>query len=58
MNTLEIILCLIGVYNVFIGFIMQTKNIQSTLVFKIIPLFSGLFVIGYALLTSGFIKIG
>lgn len=58
MNTLEIILCAIGVYNVFIGFMMETENILSTLLLKIVPLFSGLFVIGYALLMSGFIKIG
>lgn len=58
MGVFEIILCIIGVYNVIIGFMMETKNLQSTIIFKVIPLFAGLFLIGYACMTSGFIRIG
>ena len=57
MGVFEIILCVIGVYNVIIGFMME-KNLQSTIIFKVIPLFAGLFLIGYACMTSGFIRIG
>lgn len=58
MGIFEIILCIIGVYNVIMGFMMETKNLQSTFIFKVIPLFAGLFLIGYACLANGFIRIG
>lgn len=58
MGILEIILCVIGVYNMILGFMMKTKNFRSAILFNIIPILSGIFVMGYALLMSGFIKIG
>lgn len=58
MGILEIILCVIGVYNATLGFMMKTENFRSVMLFNIVPIFSGLFMIGYALLMSGFIKIG
>jgi ABC-type Na+ efflux pump permease subunit len=57
MNMFEIILTILGVWQILISFIMHTKNVRSCLVFKIIPFFSGCYCVFYAMLISGIIKI-
>ena len=57
MNTLQIILIIIGVWQIVISFTVNTKNFQSALFFKIIPFLSGCYCIFYAILLSGIISI-
>ncbi len=58
MGVLEVILCVIGVFFIICSFLMNTKNVQSAILFKIIPFFCGVYCVFYACLTSGYIKLG
>lgn len=58
MGICEIILLVIGVFFVIYSFLMNTKNIKSAILFRIIPFFCGAYCVIYACLNSGFIKIG
>lgn len=55
---LEIILGVIGVFFIVSSFLLNTKSVGSAIFFKVIPFFSGLYCIVYALIQSGVIKIG
>lgn len=58
MRIYEIILFVIGVFFIIYSFLMNTKNVQSAILFKVIPFFCGVYCAIYACLNSGFIKIG
>ena len=55
MDILNIILLVIGILFVLASIIMKTKNIESDIIFKVIPLCSGAYCIFYALRLSGLI---
>jgi hypothetical protein len=42
MNVTDIILNLAAVYTIGVALIMQTKNVISSIIFKVIPFFLGL----------------
>ncbi len=58
MSIFEIILCAIGVLLLLESFLAKTKDIPSTVIFKIIPFFCGAYCVFYSFMMSGFIKIG
>lgn len=51
------IFILIGFYFVTLSFILNTQNVKSAIVFKVIPFFSGIFLIFYFFYITGVIKI-
>lgn len=55
MNAFNITLLIIGVWNIIMSCSMKTKNLQSSILFKVIPLFVGVFCIIYALMLSNII---
>lgn len=57
MDVYEIILTVIGVLMIIFSFIMNTKNIKSALLLKLLPFTGGCYCIFFALITSGIIKI-
>lgn len=57
MNIYEIIIFIIGIGLVVTSILNQTKNIVSAVLLKVFPFFSGLYLMVYALLVSGFISI-
>lgn len=54
---MEIVLLIIGVLFIAFGMILNASNIQSKLVFKVFPLFSGVYVAGYAIMQLGWITL-
>lgn len=58
MNIFEIILAIIGVSLILFSFLITTKNIESTICFKVLPFFSGCYCVFFAILSSGIIKLG
>lgn len=54
---LNYILMSIGVYFIIFSFVLKTRNFLSTVIFKLIPFFSGVFNIGYALNQIGIIAV-
>lgn len=57
MNILQIILAFIGVWQIVIALLTNTKDNKSAFIFKIIPFFMGCYCIFYSVLSSGIIKI-
>lgn len=53
MNILTWILIIIGIWQMIFSLLLDAKNVQSKIVFKIIPFFSGMYCIFYALIQSG-----
>lgn len=58
MGILEVILCIIGVFFIIYSFLMNTKNVKSAILFRVIPFFGGAYCVFYACVASGFVKIG
>ena len=58
MEISDIILCIIGAFLIICSFLTHTKNVQSAIIFKVIPFFSGAYSIVYVCISSGIIKIG
>jgi hypothetical protein len=46
METVQIIQAVIGAYLITISFITLTENVASSIIFKVIPFFSGLALLG------------
>ena len=57
MNTLLWVVLIGGIYNVFMGLVSNTNNVQSAIVFKVIPFFLGLSSIVYSLQALNIISI-
>lgn len=55
---MEIILLMIGVYFIIMSFVVNTKNLAYTLLFKILPFFSGSYLVFYFLYISGYVVVG
>jgi hypothetical protein len=47
----------IGVYLIIFSFLNRTKNVISGMLYKVIPFFSGAFLVVYFLMISNIIKI-
>ncbi|MFR4368924.1 hypothetical protein [Agathobacter rectalis] len=58
MNVFEIILCVVGAWQIIMSFISNTKNVGSAIIYKVIPFASGEFCIFFALYNSGIVRIG
>jgi len=54
---MDIVLICVGVYIVSFSLIVGCKNIQSKIMFKVVPFFSGMFCIIYAIMNMGIINI-
>lgn len=57
MGILEIILAIIGILFIILSFLMNTKNVQSAILFKVVPFLCGCYCVFYAIYSSGIIKI-
>lgn len=53
MNILTLILIIIGVWQMILSLMLNAENFQSKIVFKVIPFFSGMYCIFYALIQNG-----
>ena len=58
MNVFEIILCVVGAWQIIVSFITNTKNVGSAIIYKVIPFASGESCIFFALYNSGIVRIG
>lgn len=56
-NLINWISVLGGMYLIVLAFILETKNIQSTIVFKVIPFFTGICILISMFQHMGFIHI-
>ena len=57
MNILDIILLIVGVFQIIFSFINMTSNIKSSIIYRVIPFFSGCYCVFYSVLNSGMIKL-
>lgn len=58
MDILTLILIIIGVWFIVFSFLLSAENIPSKIIFKVIPFFSGVYCVYYALIQSGILVIG
>lgn len=58
MDILTLILIIIGAWQMVNSLLLSTKNLISRVIFKVIPFFSGMYCIIYALIQSGVLIIG
>ena len=56
MNILDIILLIVGVFQIIFGLINNTNNIGASIIYRVIPFFSGCYCVFYSVLNSGIIK--
>lgn len=54
---MEIILMVCGIFWIIFSLIINTKNVQSAIFFKVIPFFSGIATIMCAMQLTGLLKI-
>jgi hypothetical protein len=52
---MEWILLVVGVWQIIFSFINKTKNVKSSIVYRVIPFYSGMFCIFYVLMIRGMI---
>lgn len=57
MGILEMILVIIGILFIIISFLMNTRNFQSAILFKVVPFLCGCYCVFYAVYSSGIIKV-
>lgn len=56
MNVFDIILCIIGMWAIIFSLIVKTESFKGSIIYKVIPFFSGVYCIFYSLYVSGIIK--
>ena len=56
MNVLDIILLIVGAFQIIFSFINNTSNIEASIIYRVIPFFSGCYCVFYSVLNSGIIK--
>ena len=54
---MNVILIAIGLWFIILSLLINTKDVVSAFVFKVIPFFSGLFCIFYAIVNMGILNI-
>ena len=54
---MSIPLLIIGLYLMGLSVMMDTENLASAVIFRLIPSFSGLYLVFYYLMEKGFINI-
>lgn len=57
MNIFDKVMVMFGIVSMIIGLIVHTKNVQSAIMLKVIPFFSGIYIIFYVLILNNIITI-
>ena len=57
MDIFEILLILIGCYYILLALIIKSGDVLTSITLKVIPFFSGVYLVFFSLLNSGIIEI-
>lgn len=57
MNISDKIMIMFGIMSLIVGLITKTRNLQSSIMLKVIPFFSGIYIIFYVLLLNNIISV-
>ena len=57
MDIFEILLILIGCYYIILALIIKSGDVLTSITLKVIPFFSGVYLVCFSLLNSGIIEI-
>ena len=57
MNISDKIMIMFGIMSLIVSLITKTRNIQSSIMLKVIPFFSGIYIIFYVLLLNNIISV-
>lgn len=57
MNISDKIMIMFGIMSLIVSLITKTRNLQSFIMLKVIPFFSGIYIIFYVLLLNNIISV-
>lgn len=57
MNIFDKVMIMFGIISICFGLILKTPDFKSSLIFKVIPFFSGTYIIFYVLVLNNIISI-
>ena len=57
MNISDKIMIMFSIMSLIVGLITKTRNLQSSIMLKVIPFFSGIYIIFYVLLLNNIISV-